>query len=51
MRPGSKLVDTLPGAPSQTAPEWAPQFSGSFYRKLSELDFRGAANAFVDKGS
>jgi hypothetical protein len=51
VRPGSKLVDRLPGEPSQTAPGWAPQFSGSFYRKLSELDFRDAANAFVEEGS
>jgi hypothetical protein len=50
VRPGSKLVDRLPGEPSQTAPEWAPQFSGSFYRKLPELDFRNAANAFVEEG-
>jgi exo-beta-1,3-glucanase (GH17 family) len=47
VRPGSKLVDALPGEPDRPRLEWAPQFSGSFYRKLSDLDFRSAANAFV----
>jgi hypothetical protein len=47
IHPGAKLVDPLPDDPGQGAFAWAPQFSGRFYRKLPDFDFRDAANGFV----
>jgi hypothetical protein len=47
IHPGAKLVDRLPDDPDQGTLAWAPQFSGRFYRKLRDFDFRDAAKGFV----
>ncbi|NEX22057.1 hypothetical protein G3480_17380 [Thiorhodococcus mannitoliphagus] len=40
-RPGGLMTDTLP-----PGVRWASQFKGTFYAKLPDLDFAGAAHAF-----
>jgi hypothetical protein len=47
IRPGAKLVDPLPAEVQGEKLDWAPQFSGRLYPKLPELDFGGAARAFL----